>query len=50
MWSQMKPDGDDDGAGQRVLVGRDLLEEIVDIGFEPAGLREGPDREQYTRS
>ena len=32
-------DGDDDSAGQRVRVGRDLLEEIVDIGFEPAGLR-----------
>ena len=28
-----EPDGDDDGAGQRVRVGRDLLEEIVDIGF-----------------
>ena len=32
-------DGDDDSAGQRVRGGRDLLEEIVDIGFEPAGLR-----------
>ena len=36
-----EPDGDDDGAGQRRCVGRDLLEEVVDIGFEPAGLR-GP--------
>ena len=26
-------DGDDDGTGQRVRVDRDLLEEIVDIGF-----------------
>ena len=36
-----EPDRDDDGAGQRRCVGCDLLEEIVDIGLEPAGLR-GP--------
>ena len=36
-----EPDRDDNGAGQRRCVGGDLLEEIVDIGFEPAGLR-GP--------
>ena len=32
-------DGDDDCAGQRACIAGDLLEEIVDIGFEPAGLR-----------
>ena len=36
-----EPDRDDDGAGQRRCVARDFLEEIVDIGLEPAGLR-GP--------
>ena len=34
-----EPDGDDDGAGQRACIAGDLLKEIVDIGFEPAGLR-----------
>ena len=34
-----EPDGDDNGAGQRAYVAGNLLEEIVDIGFEPAGLR-----------
>ena len=34
-----EPDRDDDGAGQRRCVGCDLLEEVVDIGLKPAGLR-----------
>ena len=34
-----EPDGDDHDAAQRRCVGCDLLEEVVDIGLEPARLR-----------